>query len=70
MKVIRNTWVAIGKWTQADMEAAVGRQNWHRVDFSGLEKETRASQISIKFEFTSGGQKLNILRAVWVYEGK
>jgi len=65
-----NTWQPIGEWTKADMEAAAGRQNWHRVDFSALKEAPRANQVFIKFEYTSGGQKLNILRAVWVYEGK
>lgn len=65
-----NTWQTIGQWTEADMKAAVARQNWHRVDFSDLKEATRANQIFIKFEYTSGGQKLSILRAVWVYEGK
>jgi hypothetical protein len=65
----RNTWLPIGEWTEADMEAGAGRQNWHRVDFTRLEKQVRASEICIKFEYTSGGQKLNILRAVWIYEG-
>ena len=65
-----NTWQPIGEWTKADMEAAAGRQNWHRVDCSALKEAPRANQVFIKFEYTSGGQKLNILRAVWVYEGK
>jgi hypothetical protein len=52
------------------MKAGSTRQNWHRVDFSGVEKEIRTNRILIKFQYTSGGQKLNILRTAWSYEGK
>lgn len=66
----RETWIPIGKWTQQDMKAASARQNWHRVDFSGIEKEIRTNRLLIKFQYTSGGQKLKILRTAWSYEGE
>jgi hypothetical protein len=65
-----NNWIPLGQWTPADMKAGASRGNWHRADFSGLEKEIRAGRILIKFEYTSGAEKLKILRALWAYEGK
>jgi hypothetical protein len=62
------TWLPIGGWTEREMKAAVARQNWHRVDFSKLEKKVRANQILIQFQYTSGGQRFDIKRALWVYE--
>ena len=66
----QKTWIAIGEWTPASMKAAATRGNWHRVDFSAFEKEIRANRIFVRFQYTSGGQKLKIHRTIWSYEGK
>lgn len=65
-----DTWIAIGLWTPEEIASGSRRQNWHRVGFSNLDRDIRTRRIFVKFEYTSGKEKLVLSRVLWSYEGK